>query len=388
MADQKITDLTELTAPAGADLLPIVDDSEATAANKNKKIQYSVFLRNLPSGTVGAPSLAWTADSGLTGLYRTAANETAFANNSTFIGKFTTTGFQLGTGTAAAQLHLFSTDTTDQVIIENTDSGLDTAPDVVLYRNSATPAANDNLGNLVFRGEDSAGSAHDYAQILATINSPTDGAEVGILDLMTASSGVPASRIRLDGDKVGIHEASPGFPLHITSTIASTALNVEASVDDSASAADITLLHLRGDTTAGQDDDLLSTVYYRGHNDAGTPEQIDFAAIEGSIADASDSTEDGRLRFRVQTAGTMTTQLEINADTIGFFGATAAAQVAAITDITTTATTGTLPTASDTNTIADADAPTVDELLQYCVTLESKIEALIDAMQAHGLMAT
>ena len=47
-----------------------------------------------------------------------------------------------------AQLHLFSTDTTDQVIIENTDAGLDTAPDLVLYRNSASPAASDNLGNL------------------------------------------------------------------------------------------------------------------------------------------------------------------------------------------------------------------------------------------------
>ena len=113
MADQKITDLTELTAPVAADLQPIVDDSEATAANKNKKIQYGTFLRNLPSGTVGAPGLAWTADTGLTGIYRSGTNETAFANNSTLIGKFTTTGFQLGAGTAAAQLHLFSSDTTD-----------------------------------------------------------------------------------------------------------------------------------------------------------------------------------------------------------------------------------------------------------------------------------
>ena len=388
MADQKITDLAELTAPAAADLLPIVDDSEATAANKNKRIQYSVFLRNLPNGTVGAPSLAWTSDAGVTGLYRTAANETAFTNNSTFIGKFTTTGFQLGTGTAAAQLHLFSTDTTDQVIIENTDAGLDTAPDVVLYRNSASPAADDNLGNLVFRGEDSGGNAHDYAQILASINSPTDGAEVGTLDLMTASSGVPTSRIRLDGVNVGIHEASPNFPLHITSTIASTALNVEASVDDTASAADITLLHLRGDTTAGQDDDLLSTVYYRGHNDAGTPEQIDYAAVEGSIADASDGTEDGRLRFKVQTAGTITTQLEINANTIGFFGATAAAQSSHVADITTTATTGTLPTADGSVTIADAASPTNAELLEYCVELEAKVEALLAFASAHGLMAS
>jgi len=39
MDDQKITALTELTAPAAADLLPIVDDSEATAANKETKRQ-------------------------------------------------------------------------------------------------------------------------------------------------------------------------------------------------------------------------------------------------------------------------------------------------------------------------------------------------------------
>ena len=391
MADQKITDLTELTAPAAADLLPIVDASEATAANKNKSIQYGTFLRNLPSGTVGAPALAWTADAGITGLYRTAANETAFANNSAFVGKFTTTGFQLGTGTAAAQLHLFSSDTTDQVIIENTDAGLDTAPDLVLYRNSASPAADDNLGTVIFRGEDSAGNAHDYAEIAAGISSPTDAAEVGILDLMTANSGVPGSRVRLRGQYVGLHETNPQHPLHVGATVTSTAVNVKAVVDDPASAADLTLLHIRDDATAGAgaaglDGDVISSVFFRGHNDA--PAEVDYAAIEASIVDASDTTEDGALKFQVQTAGTLTTQLEISADTIGFFGATAAAQVAAITDITTTATTGALPTASDTNTIADAAAPTNAELLQYCVTLEAKVEALIDAMQAHGLMAT
>ena len=393
MADQKITDLTELTAPAAADLLPIVDASEATAANKNKSIQYGTFLRNLPSGTVGAPALAWTADAGVTGLYRTATNETAFANNSTFIGKFTTTGFQLGTGTAAAQLHLFSTDTTDQVIVENTNEGFDTAPDLVLYRNSVSPAADDNLGTVIFRGQDSASNAHDYAEIAAGISSPTNLGEVGILDLMTANSGVPGSRVRLRGQYVGLHEANPLHPLHVGATLTGTALNVKAVADDPASAADLTLLHIRDDATAGagaagQDGDVVSSVFFRGHNDAATPTEVDYAAIESGIVDASDTTEDGVLRLQVQTAGTLTTQFEISADTIGFFGATAAAQVAAITDITTTATTGSLPAASDTNTIADAAAPTNAELLQYCVTLEAKVEALIDAMQAHGLMAT
>jgi hypothetical protein len=317
MADRKITDLTELTAPAADDLLPIVDSSEATAANKNKKIQYGTFLRNLPSGTVGAPSLAWTADTGVTGIYRSAANELAFTTNSTFAGKFSTTGFQLGTGTAAAQLHLFSSDTTDQVIIENTDAGLDTAPDVVLYRNSASPANNDNLGNLEFRGKDSGGNDHAYAQILSTIGTVTDTAEVGILDLMTANASAPAMRLRLRGANVGISEATPLFPLHVSSTVTSTALQVQATNNDSASGADITLYRRRGASTVGQNGDLLSTVYFRGHNDNATTEQVDYAAVEGSIVSVTNNSENGQLSFKVQKSGTLTTQLAItNANVI------------------------------------------------------------------------
>ena len=44
MANRKISDLTALTAPATGDLLPIVDISEAAAADKNKKITFGVFV--------------------------------------------------------------------------------------------------------------------------------------------------------------------------------------------------------------------------------------------------------------------------------------------------------------------------------------------------------
>jgi hypothetical protein len=414
MADRKITDLTELTAPAADDLLPIVDSSEATAANKNKKIQYGTFLRNLPSGTVGAPSLAWTADTGVTGIYRSAANELAFTTNSTFGGKFTTTGFQLGTGTAAAQLHLFSSDTTDQVIIENNDAGLDTAPDVVLYRNSASPANNDNLGNIEFRGKDSGGNDHAYAQILSTIGTVTNTSEVGILDLMTADASAPAMRVRLRGSNVGISEATPLFPLHVSSTITSTALQVQCTANDSASGADITLYRRRGASTVGQNNDLLSTIYWRGHNNNATTEQVDYAAIEGSIVSVTNNSEFGQLAFKVQNSGTMSTRLTLQAATLtladalniavntttgtkigtattqklGFYNATPVVQPAAIADLTVTATTGTLPTATGSQVIANAAAPTNAELLKYCVELEAKLELALARLRSLGLIAT
>ena len=48
MANRKISDLTALTAPAVGDLLPIVDISEAAAADKNKKITYGELFASIP----------------------------------------------------------------------------------------------------------------------------------------------------------------------------------------------------------------------------------------------------------------------------------------------------------------------------------------------------
>ena len=388
MADRKITDLSALTSPATGDLLPVVDVSEAANVDKNKTLTFGTLFRTLPDGSVGAPSLGFLSDNGTSGIYRTAANEVAISNNSTFNAKFTTSGFQIGDGTAAAQLHLFSTDTTDQVIIENTDAGLDTAPDVVLYRNSASPAANDNLGNIEFRGQSDGANQHAYAQITAQINDASDAAESGVLDLMSSDAGTVASRIRLFGPYVGVGETAPTYPLHLTTSLTGTAINSECDADDSASGGDITLFHRRGESGAGQDDDTLSTIFFRGKNDDATPDEVDYCAIESSIVDASDTTEDGRLRLQVQTAGTLTTQLEINANTIGFFGATAAVQSTHVADLSATATTGTLPTADGTMTIADAASPTNAELLEYCRELEAKVNSLLAFASAHGLMAS
>ena len=388
MADRKISALTALSSPATGDLLPIVDVSEAANVDKNKSITFGTLFRTLDNGSVGAPAVGFLSDTGTSGFYRTGANEIAISNNAAFTGKFTTSGFQLGDGTAAAQLHLFSTDTTDQVIIENSDAGLDTAPDLVLYRNSASPAANDNLGNIEFRGEDDGGNTHAYAQIIAQIDDPTNASEEGILDLMSSSSGTVASRIRLQGSNVGVGETNPIFPLHLTTSLTGTAIRSECSADDAASGGDITLFHRRGASDAGQDDDLLGTVFYRGKNDNATPQEVDYAAVQGSIVDASDTTEDGRLRLRVQTAGTLTTQLEINANTIGFFGATAAVQSTHVADAEAAYTANDPGDPSGANiTIADGNAPTNAELLSYCRMLEAKVNSLLAFASAHGLMA-
>ena len=318
MADRKITALTELTAPVATDVFPIIDVSEAANANKNKKIQLTTILRGIPNGSASAPSVGFIGDTGTSGFFRVADDEIGISCNQVQIASFSTTGFQIGDGAAAAQLHLFSTDTTDQVIIENTDTGLDTAPDLVLFRNSSSPAANDNLGNLVYRGQDDNGDAVDYATIAAQIVDVTNGSEDGILDIMTAAAGVTASRIRLKSEFVGIHEADPTFDLHLSTDNADAAFCIESNVNSSGSSADILLFHRRGDAGAGQDNDILSTITFQGKNDGANetdtvPAEIEYAAIESVIIDASDDTEDGQLNFQVMDAGSLTTKLAIDA---------------------------------------------------------------------------
>ena len=313
MADRKISQLTELLAPDLADEFVVVDASVGVSSEKNKKLKFGTLFKSAPNGAVTSPTIGFLSDANVDGFFKPAIGEVAVATNGSSPAKFTTAGLQLGTGTLAAQLHLFSTDTTDQVVIENTDDGLDTAPDVVLYRNSPSPAVNDNLGNLEFRGRNDNSESFAYAQILAQITDTADGSEDGILQLMSASAGTTAARITLKSDKVGISESNPQHPLHITESVANTGLFIESVEATAVSAADITLYHHRGSAVSGQDNDVISSLVFQGNNDASTPEQIVFGSIATSIVDASDTTEDGKLDLKVQAAGTLTSMAAITA---------------------------------------------------------------------------
>lgn len=66
-------------------------------------------------------------------------------------------------------------------------------------------------------------------------------------------------------------------------------------------------------------------------------------------------------------------------------GGQAITQQATIAKATVTATTGSLPTAGGSTTIANAATPTVSELLDYCTELKSKLDAVIDAIKAAGV---
>lgn len=58
------------------------------------------------------------------------------------------------------------------------------------------------------------------------------------------------------------------------------------------------------------------------------------------------------------------------------------AGVVALTPLTVTATSGSLPTPGGTVTIANTATPTVVELLDFCVEINAKFDALVAALKA------
>ena len=58
MTNKKITEFTELTAPASTDVLPIIDASDTS----NKKISYANLLSKAPDGSTSAPSFSFNSD--------------------------------------------------------------------------------------------------------------------------------------------------------------------------------------------------------------------------------------------------------------------------------------------------------------------------------------
>ena len=101
------------------------------------------------------------------------------------------------------------------VTLTSTDAGATASPLLELYRDSASPAASDTLGEIEFNGEDSAGNKQAYGLIHASILSPTSTAEQGQIHFETATAGALTEKMIIGTNNLVINEIGAVFNVRI-----------------------------------------------------------------------------------------------------------------------------------------------------------------------------
>ena len=125
----------------------------------------------LANGTVSAPSMTFGSDTNL-GFYRVGADVLAVTVGGVLSAYWNSTG----------------------QVLYSADAGAAAGPVQTLYRDSASPAASDVIGQIAFDGEDDAGNQQQYAAVQATILDPASTLEDGKLSVLTTVAGTAAER--------------------------------------------------------------------------------------------------------------------------------------------------------------------------------------------------
>ena len=113
------------------------------------------------------------------------------------------TGLSLNTN-----LTITRADNDTQLTLISTDADANVAPTIDMTRDSSSPADDDFIGRIRFRGENDASEVINYAAINAVIKDVTDGTEDGRLDLRTFKAGTERSRILIDKNETVFNDDS------------------------------------------------------------------------------------------------------------------------------------------------------------------------------------
>lgn len=99
--------------------------------------------------------------------------------------------------------------------LTSTDAGAGAGPLLDLYRNSASPAASDTIGEIEFNGQDSAGNKQAYGLIHASILSPTSTAETGQIHFETATAGALTEKMIIGTTNLVINDIGAIYNVRI-----------------------------------------------------------------------------------------------------------------------------------------------------------------------------
>ena len=122
-------------------------------------------------------------------------------------------------------------DNTDTLSLISTDADANVGPNLVLYRNSASPADGDMIGMIHYDGENSAGETISYAKAYAETYDITDGTEDGRYFITTMVGGSESVRMYMNFNETVFNESSADVDFRVESDDNTHMLFVDAAND-------------------------------------------------------------------------------------------------------------------------------------------------------------
>ena len=198
-----------------------------------------------------------------------------------------------------------STGVSSVMTVTGTDDGSGEGPDIVIKRNSASPADDDILGALVFKGENSADEAVTYGKVRARALDVTDSTEDGQLEFQTIKAGSATTVASLDSTGLFLNTG-----LTLTFEGAGTnAHETTLTVEDPDGDRTITLPNATGTVVLKDTTDTLTNKTLTAPTMTGT-------AVAADLDISGDVDVDGTLETDALTIGG-TTLAEVISDTVG-----------------------------------------------------------------------
>ena len=133
-----------------------------------------------------------------------------------------------GTGleTLSDGVTITTDDNSNNLSLISTDADAASGPNLRLFRNSASPADNDQLGSIFFSGEDDGGAETNYAQIKAYAKDVTNGTEDGLIVINSMVAGTSRSRARFSFDETVFNQDGVDLDFRVESDTLTHALFV------------------------------------------------------------------------------------------------------------------------------------------------------------------
>ena len=182
---------------------------------------------------------------------------------------------------------------TGNLILTSTDAGSSAAPEFELYRNSASPADADYLGQVKFTGESDDGSKEVYAKVTGKIDDASSGTEDGLIEFAHRKAG---SNVITGRFKSTVFQLLNGTDLDVDGTITGNLTgNVTGNVSGSSgsttgNAATATALQ-NARTIGGVSFDGTANINLPGVNTSGNQDTSGTAAIATTITVADESSD-------------------------------------------------------------------------------------------------